>query len=348
MIVWGTGGDKETNKRMYDVAQIGRRLSRPGWPGPTELVDGIPMVYSIYGRLPGKPDSEVTEADMMKYNLLLIGTERQNSVVAKLSKDLPVKIKGGRVGTTDGLSWDCNDCAVGLLYYNPLAPKRLIYWVGSDSADFYKADSPLMKSQFWSTASPDFLIMHATKDLLVAARRFNSRWEWEKGYADSPLMKEELCNRLRHLRDIAEILRQKSGADFTLYTTDLNAGKQAFAPGQTRWMDILAQAYYDRVATMELSGQEILDNVKAFDKAREAAVAEKKAKQEATQEKQESAGEPVWIPHFFPEPRPEDIEPKKTYSVVSHVWDVDAYVEATHRNPESLRHLAVTMREVLK
>jgi hypothetical protein len=285
---------------------------------------------------------------MQKYNLFLIGTAKQNSVVGKLSDKLPVKIKGGKVSTDDGLSWDYNDCAVGLLYYNPLQPGRLIYWVASESADFYKAESPLMKSQYWHQAAPDFLVMHATKDLLVAARRFDSRWEWEKGYADSPLMKEEFCNRVEHSRNVAGIMRQKIGADFTLYSMNLKADKQAFAPGQTRWMDMLTQTYYDRIVTMELSGQEILDDVKAFDKAREAAVAEKKAKQEATKEGQEPFGESVWILHFFPEPKPEDIEPKKLYSVVAHIWEIETYVEVTHRNPVSLRHLAVTMRDVLK
>jgi hypothetical protein len=349
MIVWGTGGDKETNKKIYEVAQINRQLCRPSWPSPKELVDGVPMDYTIYGRLPGKPDSKVTEADMQKYNLLLIGTAKQNSVVAKLYKDLPVKIETGRVSTNDGLSWDCNDCAAGLLYYNPLAPKRLIYWVSSESADFYTAESPLMGFQHWETAAPDFLVMHATEDRLIAARRFDTRWEWEKGYKASPLIKKELCSEIKISQEVARIMRQKTGADFTLYGTLWQSDKPAFMSGQTRWMDITSMQYYDRIVMMELSGQEILDDMISFANARNTAIAERKAKQEAAKEKgQKLEDEPIRTLCFFPGPNPEELMPQKLYSVVAFVWEMEGYVKATHKNPESLRNLAVTMRDILK
>jgi len=350
MIVWGTGGDKETNKKMYEVAQAARQSCKPNWPIATEIKEGVPMTYTLYGRLPGKPDSEVTEADMRKYNLVLIGTAKQNSVVAKLSNDLPVKVKDGRVSANDGISWDCNDCAVGLLYYNPLEPKRLIYWVGSDSAEFYRLGAPLMDSQQWNTAAPDLLVMHATKEQLIAARRFDSRWEWEKGYKASPLIKEELCSEIKSAQEIARTLQQKTGADFMLYGTVLRLSDElGFSPGQTRQMDVLSSLYGDRIVMMELKGQEILDDTKSINEAREKAIAEKKAKQEAAKEKkEETIGEQTWVLHIFPEPKPETIVPEQLYSVVAHAWDVEEYVKVTHKNPESLRHLAVTMRDVLK
>jgi predicted peptidase len=345
MIVWGTGGDEQTNKRIYDVAQISRRLCRPGWPGLKELRDGVPMVYTLYGRLPGKPDSEVTQADMEKYNLFLIGTAKQNSVVAKLSRGLPVKIEDGRVGTNDGFSWDFKDRALGLLFYNPLAPKRLVYWVASESADFYQIDSPMMESQYWH---PDFLVMHATEEQFIAARWFDSRWVWEKSYADSPLMKKELCSKIGHDKNVAKILRQKTGADFTLYGTLWQSDEQAFSLGQSRRMDMLALRYYERIAMMELSGQEILDDIKSFSKALDTAVAKKKANQEKAKEKgQKLEDEAIGFLRFFPEPKPESIDPHKLYSVVAFVWEVHSYVETTQKNPENLRHLAVTMRDVL-
>lgn len=350
MIVWGTGGDKKTNKKMYEVAQVARQSCKPNWPAATEIKEGVPMVYTIYGRLPGKPDGGLTEADMQKYNLLLIGTAKQNSVVAKLSKDLPVKIKDGRVSANDGLSWDCNDCAVGLLYYNPLAPKRLIYWVGSDSAEFYRLGTPLMEFQQWNTAAPDLLVMRATEEQLVAARRFDSRWGWEKGYKASPLIEEELCSELSKSKEFARNLQQKTGADFTLYGVLWRpSGELAFLPGQTRQMDKLAMLYGDRVVMMELKGQEILDDMKSFAEAREKVLAERKAKQGAAKEKGEKTNdEPIWFLHFFPEPKPEVIVPEQLYSVVAHAWDIDEYVKITHKNPESLRHLAVMMQDVLK
>jgi hypothetical protein len=349
MVVWGTGGDEKTNKRIYDVAQISRQMCRPGWPEPTELVDGIPMVYSIYGRLPGKPDSEVTQADMEKYNLLLIGTAKQNSVVAKLSKDLPVKIKDGRIVTDDGLSWDYTDCAVGLLYYNPFAPNRLIYWAGSDSVDFYQTGTPLLGFQYWDMAAPDLLVLHATDEQIIAARRFDSRWVWEKGYADSPLMDKELCIEVKYDQYVAKRLRQKTGADLTLYTTIWQSSKPAYSPGQTRQMDALAMPYYERVVMMELSGQDILDDMKNFAGKRDGEIAEQNTKRQEAEEKGiKFKDEPIRTLCFFPQLAPEDIEPEKTYSVAAHNWNVRNYVETTNKSPKNLRHLAITMRDVLK
>jgi pimeloyl-ACP methyl ester carboxylesterase len=352
MVVWGTGGNKKTNKKMYEVAQISRQICWPGWPAPRELREGVPTEYTIYGRLPGKPDSEVTKEDMQKYNLFLIGTAKQNSVVKKLRDKLPVKMKGGKVRADDGLSWDCDDCAIGLLYYNPLAPKRLIYWVGSRSADFYKAETPLMKYLSGDMATPDFMVVHAKEDRLIAARRFDSRWAWEKGYTDSPLLTEKLCSQIGNNENIAKMIRQKTGADFAFYMTEYETGRPAYAPGQTRWMDVLTMWYYYRVVQMELSGQEIIDDMKSFDKARDAAIAEQKTVRELVKEKgQKQVGEPIRILRFFPEPIPENIEPQKLYSVAAFLWDIvgeGGYLVTTHKNPQSLRHFDVTMRDVLK
>ncbi len=114
-------------------------------------------------------------------------------------------------------------------------------------------------------------------------------------------------------------------------------------------MDTLALSFGERVVVMELSGQEILDDMKSFAKARDTAVAEKMAKLEAAKEKGEKTDdEPIRTLRFYPGPKPETIVPKKLYHVVSQPWDIEEYVKITHKSPESLRHLAVTMRDVLK
>ena len=166
---------------------------------------------------------------------------------------------------------------------------------------------------------------------------------WEKGYADSPLLKEERCIEVGNDREIAKTLRQKTGADLTLYSTLWQNNRPAFSPGRTREMDMLTLWYGDRIVMMELSGQEILDDMKTFTKARDAAVAEKKAKKKTTEN-----DEPVRTLCFFPEPKPEDIVPQKLYSVAAYVWEIESYVETTHKNPGNMRRLAVTMQQILK
>ena len=111
------------------MAESARRSSSPEWPtiAPRRRIVSFPNETrnTYFGRLPGKPDTEVTADDMAKYDLLLIGTAGQNSAVTKLADRLPVQVKDGKVVAKDGSAWSLAERALGLLYYNPDAPHLL-------------------------------------------------------------------------------------------------------------------------------------------------------------------------------------------------------------------------------
>jgi hypothetical protein len=247
MVVWGTGGDEATNKAMHAAAEAARRSPGPRW------ADGPMMAF---GRLPGKPDSKVTRADMAKYNLLLIGTAAQNAVVAQLAGKLPVRIAKGKITTDDGASWDAKGRAVGLLHCNPLAPRRLIYWAASEDAGFYRAETPMMGRQ--GEHGPDFVVCNAQTGLPVAARRFTSRWQWQPGYADSPKLPKSACSETGWPELLARAVCRDAGADFGLVRDGWEPGPH-WTAGQTREMDVLVWQYSNPIGTMELTGREIAE-----------------------------------------------------------------------------------------
>ncbi len=265
MIVWATQGDEETNRRIYDIAQLARRSHSPTWWGE----EGVnPLFQMPYGQLPGKPDVEVTAEDMAKHNLLLFGDASENTIVAQLADRLPVRIANGRVRASDGFSWSFEDRGLGLLYYNPLAPQRLVYWVAFDEPESYKPGSGL--TGLWAEPAPaDFLLMTATTpNAFVAARRFDSRWNWESGYGESPLVSDEGSTETGYASALARVLRLAVGGDFALVDLAPGTGAEGMrlvGEGETRKMDLVAAEYDRRIMVMDLTGQEILATVQALE-----------------------------------------------------------------------------------
>ena len=84
-------------------------------------------------RLATRADNEVTAEDLSYYNLVLIGRAADNALVARMADKLPAAINednelvaGGREPVSLANAW------LGLTYYNPLDPQRLIYWLRFD------------------------------------------------------------------------------------------------------------------------------------------------------------------------------------------------------------------------
>ena len=77
------------------------------------------------GEVRVKADTEVTEEDMRKHNLILWGDPGSNAVLAKIAGNLPVgwTAEGVQVG---GKSFPGTDHAPALIYPNPLAPARYV------------------------------------------------------------------------------------------------------------------------------------------------------------------------------------------------------------------------------
>ncbi|MFA5266102.1 MAG: prolyl oligopeptidase family serine peptidase, partial [Opitutaceae bacterium] len=79
-------------------------------------------------------DTEISEADMARYSLLLIGGAEANKVAAGLADRLPLKISSDQI-TIDGKSFAAKDGAVQMVYPNPLNPERYVLIVAGTSTN---------------------------------------------------------------------------------------------------------------------------------------------------------------------------------------------------------------------
>ena len=265
MIVWGTKADAETNKRMYDAAQAARKSPHPSWPDEKkdpdegEGVDGIPHNRMLYGMLLGKPDVEVTESDIQKYNLVLIGTAEQNSIVEEIVSKLPVKLGKISVECSDGIKWGLRDAVVGLTYYNPKAPERLIFWIASNNAEFYQPQSEILSDMLSFPVTPDLVVAGLRYEETIASRFFDSRWNWEKGYGESAFCSPHIRNDEQMQKETAKVFIRATGGDMSLiYVSEDSDAPSSYRMGRRRIADLKAQYYYMPLAEMTLSGEKVM------------------------------------------------------------------------------------------
>ena len=145
---------------------------------------------NVFGRLNVKADRDVTDADLQKSHLVLIGTAEQNSVVARLASQLPVRWTGGKISCSDGLDLEGTNRVISLVHYNPNAPQRLIYWVASEATSGYAGHTNVA----FETGA-DLVVTDVGQQAFVMARSFDSRWRWDPARTLSPLLPTNLISR---------------------------------------------------------------------------------------------------------------------------------------------------------
>ena len=138
LLVYGTRDSELTSFLRHSATQEGMRW----W-----LVGN--------GRARVVPDTDVTKEDMGRYNLVLYGGRKENSVTSRIADRLPIRIKEGRMALG---THDLGDSlAATFVYPNPLNQDRLVLVrMGTD------ADETRL-SLFWGVASsgagvPDFMV----------------------------------------------------------------------------------------------------------------------------------------------------------------------------------------------
>lgn len=287
LIVWGTQGDNQMDETLQNAALTASRCPGPAW-WPEEA--GEPLNRMLYGQLRVKSDLDVTPEDLQKYNLLLLGTPQTNLLVARMAGQLPVKFKNGKVELSDGLSYDFQQRALGLLYYNPLAPARYIYLAASDDPAFYAAGNPLMGMQTRRTSFFDFTLLSSREATLVSGRHFQPDWQWEAGYATSGLVPDQWCLAGELNAFKAEALMQKLGSQFVVLDR-LPPDQPLFSQGESRWMDVIGAQDLEKAVTVQLRGREILEEW----------------------EKLQAPGNGAY--YFYPTPHSHAIDPERVYNV---------------------------------
>lgn len=339
LIVYGTQGDTQTTDHLHEIAKIASRSADGKWPQPGKDSTRSTVYQMTTGRLPIKADRDLSDTDIARFNLLLLGDAEQNSIVGRIADELPVTISEKKIRTNDGISWDFTDRGLGLLYANPLAPKRLIYWIAANKTEFYKSGSvyplsTMMDYQGSIEAPADFMIMDTKQQKLVAARRFDSRWNWIKGYKDSPILDQSIAAGGPRAVELAEAIRLKMKADFGA-TTGRDWYSFAFetVPNVTRKIDVAALYYGERVGLLELTGEQLLTAQTAFHR-REA--------------KPGNAGSEWFeMSRFVPAIDKEKIDIKQKYLIAFPEWAAFTFGRYADVPTNSLRLTNIYLRDVI-
>jgi hypothetical protein len=207
----------------------------------------------LYGRLIIKPDTAVTPTDIEKYNLLLIGKAEENQLVGQMQQQLPVEF-GKNIVCSDGLQLDGKDRMLGLYYYNPLAPGKLIYWVAADKAEDYHPYNLLMQLQNNTPSGTDLLVVRENPPMLIKIRAFDSRWNWSEAFSNTARIAADENTFGEVFRRVAESIRHASGSDFSLQQIQVPPELQAGMPGLTQWSDFASLYFMTPIAVTQIKG----------------------------------------------------------------------------------------------
>ncbi|MDD2764369.1 MAG: hypothetical protein PHE83_10385 [Opitutaceae bacterium] len=272
LIVYGTRGSDAERVAMRTAAVAASKSPNPAWLDSAGQQsgeagsDGVPHSQNLYGRLNTRADTEVTDADLARCHLVLIGTARQNALVARLADRLPVRFADGAIRCDDGVNFPAAQRALGLVYYNPLAPDRLIFWVASDDPATYAAGAAIPalmgckhRSIAGTVCGADLLVMHATARTLVAARSFDSRWHWTPGRENSPLVPASLKSHHDYSTAIGAAICRAADADFAFVGAYAPFDQAPVTAGITRISDVTLLCYYSPIGMAEMSGAEIIE-----------------------------------------------------------------------------------------
>jgi dienelactone hydrolase len=115
-------GTSSKNARMREVIRTRADQLANGW----KQWQKYPPRYFL--------DTEISDADIAKYSLILIGGADANRVTAKLAPKLPLKISGDTI-SIGGKQYMAPDSGVQLLYPNPRNPSRYVWISAGTSAN---------------------------------------------------------------------------------------------------------------------------------------------------------------------------------------------------------------------
>jgi hypothetical protein len=132
------------------------------------------------GEVPVRKDSEITDADIGRSNLILWGDPGSNSVLGRVAGKLPIRWTSTTL-TIDGKDYPAGTTAPVMIYPNPLNPLK--YIVINSGVTFRESSNTSNSLQV--AMLPDFAAVDITTPAnekwpgkIVGAGFFGERWEW--------------------------------------------------------------------------------------------------------------------------------------------------------------------------
>jgi predicted esterase len=324
LIVYGTGGDQTAQQNMFQAAVAASKSANPMWVGDQgDIKEGVPNHQLLYGHLKIKADTAISEFDLQKYNLLLIGKASENRIIMKMQEQLPVHFDK-EIICSDGLHLPADNSMLGLYFYNPLSPRKLIYWVAADSPAAYRPYNVLLQLQNNNPCGTDLLVIRDNPPLIIKARFFDSRWDWSDMYKNSALIPVRENTFGEVFQRMAEAIRIYTGSDFTLAQVQAPPDLPAGLPGITQWVDFAALDFLTPIAVLQMKGALIVKYQQSFN--------------------QSGTGL-----RFYPTV-PQTINPDQTYQIAlgASYFEIQQLINLQHYVPDSFQITDITMFEVMK
>lgn len=342
LIVYGTRGDEPARAAMRAAAEAASHSPNPAWVGdagetdPSDL-DHTPHHRNLFGALRTKADVDVTDADIARCHLVLIGSAAENRIVERIAAQLPVRRDGDLIACSDGFTLPAAGRMTGLLHYNPLAPARLIFWFASHSPAGYapNATLPLLAAGiltgtvsdtcFFTAA--DFIVTGETDRMLVAARSLDTQWRWIPGRERSPLLPAACADRAAFDTAVAECARRATGSDFAAAGPIPALGERPICAETTRVSDVVPFFYAHPIDVVEISGEDLLAAAAHYAAARETNHA---------------------LVRLQPEVSPDTIDAARRYRIALPMLQVGPYAKTTQSAPRRQWRSGVMMDEALE
>jgi hypothetical protein len=126
-------------------------------------------------------DTAITDADLKRYSLILIGGADANRVTAKFASKVPLRISADLV-RIDGQEFKTRDAAVQMLYPNPANPERYLWiFAGTSSGGMYFTEANPSRTIQWDYVVVDghvaaFKQSVSPEDLRVVSGTFDYNW----------------------------------------------------------------------------------------------------------------------------------------------------------------------------
>lgn len=253
LIVYGTHGD---SARADLWRQVAEKLSRHGGASWREMA---------IGRIPLRADVDVTEEEMSRFNLVLLGGTRDNRIAAKMADQLPFTTNDkNELIAADREPVSLDSAALRLAYYNPLSPERLIFLIatnetGSAVEEYLQSPQDLLTGS-WGLErvdQPD-LIVEALDGITRRRMQFTHGWQWRIVEGTDRRLSEEMASSRQLELAYLRIMRRTCGADFALSSTAPSV-TQIYDPRWYTLADMATARAPAQILLGSLSGQELIE-----------------------------------------------------------------------------------------
>ena len=199
MIVKGSSGN-EKDLKMID--KCAHEISK--WSFVSRMMDS--------GTIPVKKDSELTDEDIQKYNLILLGMPEQNKFLDKIKNKLIANIDKSEINIS-GKKFSLKGNGLWLCQFNPENKKKLIWIWASDNINFYNSKAEWLN--YWDFPAedpPDLFLVNVSGQSYANARHFTKSWHLDKNKMQKT--KSSISNRNQFVGLAAKTMLKVSGADF--------------------------------------------------------------------------------------------------------------------------------------